>query len=114
MKEYPIPFSGPMVLATYAGTKTQFRQTSDVWKKRKPGERLWVKETYAIHKNFCTKQQKPVGKGLIIYRADDWPCPPIKKWRPSIFMPRWASRINLKIVSIHQEKSLWVIEFKKI
>jgi hypothetical protein len=39
------------------------------------------------------------------YRADgntDWN--PDVKWRPSIFMPRWASRIMLEIVSLRVER----------
>jgi hypothetical protein len=104
MKEYPLSFNGPMVRAVLSGNKTQTRRTSDVWAKRYRGEKLWVRENYAIHKDFVTTPQKPVGPGLIIYQADDWPCPPIEKWRPSIFMWRWASRINLEIVSIRQER----------
>jgi hypothetical protein len=61
-----------------------------------PGDRLWVRET------FCdiSTDHRPVW----FYRADgdekpDW----VKHWKPSIFMPREASRITLEIVSVRVE-----------
>jgi hypothetical protein len=73
------------------------------------GDRLWVKET------FC----QPTFEEKCFYRADM----PIHidrkesglnedidfvdsdfKWKPSIFMPRWASRITLEIVSVRVER----------
>ncbi|EKN4803127.1 morphogenetic protein [Yersinia enterocolitica] len=65
----------------------------------KPGDQLWVRETWNKH------------GGLLTYRADhDWieemrkatVCP--AKWVPSIHMPRWASRINLLITGVRVER----------
>jgi hypothetical protein len=69
----------------------------------KPGDRLWVRETF----NYITKAENeyfthrrsdgcPV---QMLYRADnDWDLVPF--WKPSIFMPRWASRITLEITDV--------------
>lgn len=122
MKEHPILFSSPMVLAIMGGKKTQTRrvmkpqpQDMDEWSGLneytdgrygfqtatgidyfctygRPGDRLWVRETY--------NGNKEVG---LAYRATNPElngCP----WRPSIFMPRWASRITLEIVSVRVER----------
>lgn len=67
-----------------------------------PGDRLWVRET------FRSKQQ--CGETIDwTYRAD---CPALTEylfpWKPSIFMPRQASRITLQIVSVRVER-LWDI-----
>lgn len=70
------------------------------------GDRLWVRETWA---QLCEADEL-TGKCDIAYRADDWPTdepgPDYIKgtWRPSIFMPRWASRITLEIVSVRVER----------
>ena len=60
------------------------------------GDRLWVRETWDY-----------TGQGLdCVYKADAKPTDifPWEKYRPSIFMPRWASRITLEIVEIKVEK----------
>ena len=61
-----------------------------------PGDRLWVKETFK-------ENDPPSG---YIYRASDsdYGCTPKKPWKPSIFMPRNASRITLEIVSVRVER----------
>lgn len=65
------------------------------------GGRLWVRETWMPE----TEQGIPTGG--IIYKATNNPEPdgdiPLK-WRPSIFMPRWASRITLEITEIRVER----------
>jgi hypothetical protein len=73
-----------------------------------PGDRLWVRETF---QHFFKGKEK----GACIYLADAgthrlnacsvehakklWP-----RWTPSIFMPRWASRITLEIVNVRVER----------
>jgi hypothetical protein len=60
-----------------------------------PGDLLWVRETWG-------------GAGTIYYKASgdmpDWLAKAGYKWRPSIFMPRWASRITLRITDVRVER----------
>lgn len=64
-----------------------------------PGDLLWVRETFLIKLN-----------GDAFYRADDptasgWNSgSATTKWRPSIFMPRWASRITLRVLDVRVER----------
>jgi len=132
MKERPILFSGGMVRAILDGSKTQTRrvvkdaQPAGIgrchWSKTgwahlrlsggcscqpvrcpygTPGDRLWVRETFAQGVEGCP--------GGISYRADhfdpkgDGPAHPMK-WRPSIFMPRAASRILLEITDVRVQR----------
>ncbi len=71
------------------------------------GDRLWVRETW--------QQIYPIGEGQwatcnlvgdmssarIIFAADCEEEPPT--WRPSIHMPRWASRITLEVTDVRVE-----------
>lgn len=97
---------------------------SDVmqWEKKiKPpfgsiGDRLWVKETFGStvwDHPLCKDGRKPKKGDPIIYRADpasnyQWGSGKNSQgdfvWRPSLFMPRWASRITLEIVGIRAER----------
>lgn len=63
----------------------------------KIGDRLWIRETW-----------QTAGGKTVTYRAD-WDRTKIKtsdliKWKPSIHMPRWASRITLEITDIRVER----------
>lgn len=61
-----------------------------------PGDRLWVRETFYVN-----------AAGEIIYRADFEPgsfAHDSKGWRPSIFMPRTHSRIDLEVMSVKVEQ----------
>ncbi|MGP2500460.1 morphogenetic protein [Pantoea ananatis] len=62
------------------------------------GDRLWVRETWARY-NIDQDSHD------IAYRAttpEDWPKE--GRWRPSIHMPRWASRITLEITGVRVER----------
>ncbi len=73
------------------------------------GDQLWVRETWA--------EVGTVDPGFITYKATYPKCLPHGmqnvpkdlhdagyKWRPSIHMPRWASRIQLEITNIRVER----------
>lgn len=60
------------------------------------GQTLWVRETWAESIN-----SKRHGN-TYIYKADGWEYP--FKWKPSIFMPRWASRFNIEVTNIRVER----------
>lgn len=72
-----------------------------------PGDRLWVRETWARDDHDgMVMFRADVGKGG---DADDWQFginegAPGYRWRPSIHMPRWASRISLEITTIRVEQ----------
>lgn len=122
MKEHPILFSAPMVRALLDGSKTQTRRALNpqpiggaqqgvigplngignllICKHGQKGDQLWVRETFCWS-GYASDPEE------VLYRADqeytledrgDLP------WKPSIFMPRWASRIQLEIVSVRVER----------
>lgn len=109
VKERPILFSAPMVRAILYGRKTQTRRImKDPFNDcpyGKPGDRLWVRETWANVKTEPTWTGAAMcEEGQIVYRADFGPEPVDWNWRPSIHMPRAASRINLEITGIRVER----------
>lgn len=79
------------------------------------GDRLWVKETWGLHAfgdetdwergsvRGCTERELREQYELA-YRADFGPCQEPCFWRPSIYMPRWASRITLDVTSVRVER----------
>lgn len=126
MKERPILFSGEMVRAILDGRKTQTRRvvkpqpfrraicgTNGVWydadcinpgtpipmRYGHVGDRLWVKEAHYFFDGAGSFARFKTGR--VWYRADG-----LKtfKWRPSIFMPRWASRVTLEITGVRVER----------
>lgn len=66
-----------------------------------PGDRLWVRETW------CPDQYRA---DILDYQDDrlayaaDFKGEPGRKWRRSIHMPRWASRILLEITDVRVER----------
>lgn len=132
MNEHPILFSTPMVKAICEGRKTQTRRIIKPQPDNEheytrvnqvgkwfhveadkpdpvmftvtcpygvPGDHLWVRETWAGDENtgFAYKASEPdvlpFGEECIF-----------DKWKPSIFMPRTASRITLEVVNVRIER----------
>jgi len=59
-----------------------------------PGDRLWVRETWAENID-----------GDVVYRADNGVAESMMdRWRPSIYMPRRASRITLEVTGVRVER----------
>lgn len=134
MRERPILFSGPMVRALLAGRKTQTRRVvkgealrwldeagfepafvADPANSLCPygvaGDRLWVKETHAIvprtayaMSDGVQQTLKPGGDHDAAVYAAGWERSKPGRWRPSIHMPRWASRLTLEITEVRVER----------
>jgi hypothetical protein len=121
-----------MIRAILNGKKTQTRRIASlaqcVNKKGcpygDPGDLLWVRETWqAIHVSFDPEtglyddfyapktipKDNPSNWWAVRYAATDPEANDNKEdrgfsWRPSIFMPRWASRITLEIAAVRIER----------
>lgn len=123
MRERPIIFSGPMVRAILDGRKSQTRRVARLtygghlrkghrrWHPGDPeavlaspygvaGDRLWVRETWAPGWTFSGSDP------CVFYRAEgpDAKAPDSLCWRPSIHMPRWASRLTLEITEVRVQR----------
>ena len=78
----------------------------------KPGDRLWVREAHAIVPRTAYRCSKGVQQTLrpeddhdaAIYREGWTLSRGGLRWRPSIHMPRWASRITLDITTVRVER----------
>lgn len=132
MKERGILFSAPMVRAILDGSKTQTRRIikgfdvdpTQVLPTRDgrwicgslahtgygdtfdcpygvPEDRLWVRETFRYHPEDLPLEMVPVDYKATPFVTDAWDGIP---WRPSLHMPRWASRITLEVVSVRVER----------
>jgi hypothetical protein len=96
-------------------TKAVTRRLSKQWLNVKKGDKLWVRETHAIMSvdtgtvSIARAERMPDGKTLaetdgglevIQLSGEDWLWAEAHvdsdRWRPSIFMPKWACRIELE------------------
>lgn len=77
-----------------------------------PGDRLWVREAWSYYGgDEYLYQRDPMAVG---FRASaDFGGRPIPggRWRPSIHMPRWASRLTLEVTSVRVERVQSIGEF---
>lgn len=132
MKDHPILFSAPMIRAILDGRKTQTRRVLDAWCDEPPafvedgvvtafdenyqpyrwpktsaiGDRLWVREAWAPLSALT--HNDPGAQALAdrgFYRADNGTVDgEISRWRPSIHMPRWASRITQIVTDVRVQR----------
>lgn len=120
MRDLPILFSAPMVRALNEGRKTQTRRILtpqpteplsvedgyQVWRKYRNGDRLWVRENFAILPRSCYNLPKTIAPDpdmAAYYRADfDRSGKP--PWKPSIHMPRWVSRLTLTVTDVRIQR----------
>ena len=66
----------------------------------KVGQTLWVRETWQQGESEYLYLEKMLRDGVIYTDLDDDPI----KWKPSLFMPKDAARIFLKVKSIRVER----------
>lgn len=130
MNCHPILFSGEMVRAILAGRKTQTRRVIEyqptmpyLWNKVSPnGMQLWTSNPLQGEKGETELRRCPYGAGDTLwvretfwewggtekrvgYRADmPETFAPNGGYKPSIFMPRWASRISLEVRCVRAER----------
>lgn len=70
----------------------------------KIGDKLWVREDYGLH---GVDDLEAADLTNIVYRADDpdWKGNTSgRRWRPGLFMPRWASRFLLELTDVRVER----------
>lgn len=129
MKARPILFNAEMVRALLDGQKTQTRRPISPQPPRwewnihkadrlnvqlddgkwvrcptgKPGDLLYVRETFRLFEGCgCSDHCVCPPTGTPFYRAGDDDGE--SNWKPSIHMPRWASRLTLEITDIRVER----------
>lgn len=132
MKERPILFSSAMVRALLAGTKTQTRRALRGFYPRntpeynsesgrlewfngdevvcgiccpygQSGDRLWVRETWAARHEYDGHKPAHI-PALARWHYSATEDRGGLLWRPSIHMPRWASRITLEVTEVRVER----------
>lgn len=103
----PIIFSAPMVKAILDGRKTQTRRVikvDDAPENKLPryeaGDILWVRETWlkADDGYYYKADIKVPSESENLRKTYGY------KWRPSIFMPREAARIFLRVTNVRVER----------
>lgn len=112
----PHGYSGDMLDGSVLYVVNEHGDVSDLTQIRcpygQPGDLLWVRETWRL---MCGDVRQPAfghrcGRPCVEYRAA---CgtgmlgdmeKAGRRWKPSIFMPRWASRLTLRVTGVRVEK----------
>jgi len=92
-----------MVRAITEGTKSQTRRVGSRYAKWQPGDRLWVKENFYVQPELWADGHGPQPRE---FAADVGHRDEVEDYvlKPSIFMPRWASRLDLLLVAKRVER----------
>lgn len=116
MSDRPILFSAPMVRAIIEDRKTMTRRLAwrdaekgagipvrSHWQRAIPGDLLWVRETFAVQPELWEQSHaaQPVEFPVDLKYRDE-----IEDYvfKPSIHMPRWASRLTLEVTAVKIER----------
>lgn len=69
------------------------------------GDRLWVREAWRVHKDADHLPPRDLPQALTVrFEADGAPDRECGKYRPPMFMPRWACRLVLEVASVRVER----------
>lgn len=117
--EKPVP---PYTLRYYHDDRPDEWVRPTIWQSVKPGDRLWVRETWARTCNVNSEDGWPGRPSMptdpdepdecVIWAADggwEW-CDDDgflsekSYWKPPIHMPRWASRLTLLVTATRMER----------
>lgn len=77
------------------------------------GDRFWCREVWHVSKHFDKVKPSDLSRDTQIrYEATDFPPVTILsgRFRPGMFMPRWASRITLSVIDVKIERLLEISE----
>ena len=123
-REIPMLFSTAMILALLAGRKTQTRRLRF---HGKPGDLIWCRESWRTYASLDGVKPSEVWgadqeRGAAIFYAaggsqfitkgpgprtwsqdDESGHPGAGKLRPSLFLPRWGSRLTLRVTDVRRE-----------
>lgn len=128
MADRPIHFSAPMVRALLDGRKTQTRrvlkpqpptglmpecfaiagEAQPIGARWSRGDRLWVRENWQAlsHGDYLPTKSQPCD--LRYAATEPLACLTSEvrgyPWRPSIHMPRWASRLTLTVTDVRVQR----------
>jgi len=77
-----------------------------------PGDRLWVRETWAAPAAWDNAPPRLIPEPQPIWYRCTGSASVYQpgRWRPSIHMPRWASRITLEVLSVRVERVQGITE----
>lgn len=126
MTEWPCLLVEEMVRAVIENRKTVTRRMGGFWHKVKPGDRLYIRETWALVRPATmdgkyvetweqwsgkVPRESPCGgpgprSWVVLFRANHFDDPDFcdsLTWHPSIHQPRWATRELLEVVSNREE-----------
>lgn len=122
-RDIPMPFKAQMVLGILTDQKWVTRRqvkgatakwlidftpdfvaskANDLCPYGQPGDRLWVREAWATHACLDKVPPRDLVFQDVVYLADGQPRK--GKYRPAMFMPRWASRILLEVIAVRVER----------
>lgn len=91
----PVPPGHKLISTNFGSTPIPMSYPPSPWQKVKPGDRLWVRESFRpIH----SAEPRRGANYMADAGRDD------TKWKPAIHMPRWASRLTLIVTATKKER----------